>query len=179
MDRLRDYRTNSTQVQRGTIWLPIDNESAETPVRRTPKNKDTKRRSFSLATIAVALALLPLSIHGLAGAQDDGSMNSNSVQVPAAEQTTQTDLAPAAIATCLPDETARIRVSRTTDEVETDPSRLPAKGSRPKTNFAPGTPPHRPVRGRWSVRTRCGLLQESARPGHSASLATALKCLKS
>lgn len=96
-----------------------------------------KRRSFLLAIIAVALALLPLSLYGLVGAKDDGSMNSGSAQASAAERMTQFTLAPAAdaIANCFSNAAAKVTILQTADEVGTDTFTLSAKGPWPDTTF--------------------------------------------
>jgi hypothetical protein len=137
MKRLREYRTKLTQPQRCLITLPVIDESAATNPRRTEESKAMKRRSFLLATIAAAFALMPLSFYGLVGAQDNGSMNSGSVQASDAEQMIQFSLVPAAdvIANCFPNATAKVRVSRTADDLGTDTFTLTAKGLRPNTNF--------------------------------------------
>jgi hypothetical protein len=107
-----------------------------------------KRRSFLLATIVTALALLPLSFYGLVGAQDDGSINSSSVQVAADEELIQFNLVPAAdaIANCFPDATVKVKVFLTEEDEGTDTFILTAKKLRPNTTFAvfltelPGAP---------------------------------------
>jgi hypothetical protein len=138
---------NLTRLQRCLITLPVIDESAATYQGRTQENK-TMRRSFLLSTIVTAFALLPLSFYGLVGAQDDDSINSRSVQVAADEEEIQFDLVPAsdAIANCFPDATAKVRVSLTAKEEETDTFILTVKKLRPNTTFAvfltelPGAP---------------------------------------
>lgn len=97
-----------------------------------------KRELFLAAIIAAALALLPLSNYGLAGAQDGSSINSSSVQATADDEEIRFTLVPVAdvIADCFPNATAKVRVSRTADELGTDTFTLTAKGLRPNTSFA-------------------------------------------
>lgn len=137
MDEIRDYRTNSTQWHRGVLGLQLSDESAATNPRRIDKSKATKKRSFFLATIAVAFALLPLSVYGLVGEQNDAA-NSGSVQAPAADQVIQFNLVPASdvIANCFPNASAKVKVFLTEEEVGTDTFILNAKGLRPNTTFA-------------------------------------------
>jgi hypothetical protein len=138
MDAIRNYRTNSTQWHRGVLGLQLRDESTATNQYRIDASKDTKKRSFLLATTAVAFALLPLSVYGLVGEQNDAATNSDSVQAPAADRMIQFNLVPAAnaIADCFPNATAKVKVLLTEEEVGTDTFMLSAKGLRPNTTFA-------------------------------------------
>ena len=138
MEGLRNYRANLTQRQRRLITFPVRDQSAATSPGQPPRSKAGSRRLFLLATIIGALALIPLSRSGLVAAQDDGSLNSNTVQAAADENMTQFNLVPAAdvIANCFPNAKAKVTVLRTEDEVGTDTLILSVKRLRPNTTFA-------------------------------------------
>jgi len=136
MEKIRDYRTDSTKWRRRVLTLLAAAKAAATNPVRTQESKGMKRRSFVLATIATAFALLPFSYYGLVGAH--GSTKPNSAQTPAAEPMIQFNLVPAAdaIANCFPNATVKVTVLRTADEEGTDTFTLSAKRLRPNTSFA-------------------------------------------
>jgi hypothetical protein len=147
MDQISNYRTNSTQWQRRLTSLWGSDETEVTNPGLTLNGKAAKRRSFLLATVAAALALLPLSFYGLVGAQGD-SLNAGSVNEAAAEDLIQFDLVPAsdAIAGCFPESTIKVKVLPGVDELGTDTLMLTAKRLPPNATFAvfltelPGAP---------------------------------------
>ena len=138
MEKIRDYRKNSTRGRRSSSLLRVNDESTAIQPGRAQASKARQRRPLVLATMVVALALLPLAPYGFVRAQDDGSMNANSVQTNADERTIQFDLVPAAdaIADCFPNATAKVTVLLTADEVGTDTFMLSVKRFRPNTTFA-------------------------------------------
>lgn len=133
-----DNRKNSTEWRPSFITRPAPDQSAAKTRRRTLSVETLQRRSLLMATIATALALLPLSFYRLVGAQEVGSVNSGSVQTTSDERTVQFTLVPAAtaIANCFPNATAKVKVSLTGDTDGTDTFTLSAKGLRPNTSFA-------------------------------------------
>jgi hypothetical protein len=147
MDQTSNYRTNSTQWQRCLIGLLGREDTDITIPGRTQNGKAAKRRSFLLATVATALALLPLSFYGLVGAQDD-SLNAGSANEAAAEDLIQFNLVAAgdAVAACFPDATVKVKVLPAVDELGTDTLMLTGKRLPPNTTFAvfltelPGAP---------------------------------------
>ena len=88
MDQISNYLTNSSQWRRrSTSPLALDETDVTNP-GRTQMGKAAKKQSFLLATVAAALALLPLSFYGLVGAQGD-SLSGGSVNEAAAEDLIQ------------------------------------------------------------------------------------------
>lgn len=136
MDQSINYRTNSTQWKRCLIGLLGTEDTDITNPGRTQNGKAARRRSFLLATVATALALLPLSFYGLVGAQDD-SLNAGSVNEADAEDLIQFNLVPAdAIAACFPEATVKVKVLPAVDELGTDTLMLTGKRLPLNTTFA-------------------------------------------
>lgn len=136
MEKLSGFRAKLTQPQRCLMTLPATNKSAATNPARTQEKK-TLRRSFLLAVIATAFALLPLSRYGLVGAQDNAQMDP-AVQAAADEKVIQFSLVAAsdAIGVCFPNAKAKVTVLLTEEEEGTDTFILNAKGLRPNATFA-------------------------------------------
>jgi hypothetical protein len=99
---------------------------------------DMKRRSLTLAIVATAFALLPMSIFGLVGTPDSDGMDAPSAQTENDEELIQFELIPAAdvITNCFPDPVAKVKVLRTAEQVGTDSFTLSVKRLRPNTDFA-------------------------------------------
>lgn len=114
----------------------MTNNSATTDPGQSKKDRAANTRWLLLAAAVVALALLPLSRYGMAGAQEDGSINSKSINALEAQNLIRFNLVPAAdaIANCFPN--AKIKGSLLTGEEGTDTLTLNAKGLRPNTTFA-------------------------------------------
>lgn len=138
MDTFRDYRTNSTGWQRCMTMLLAPDETETTSPGLTKKTKDATKRSFLTATVAAALALLPLSFYGLFGAQGDGSVNPSSVEESADEELLQFNLVPAAdaIGTCFPNASVKVRVMPSVDELGTDTFVRTVKRAAPNSTFS-------------------------------------------